>query len=80
MLVNIISIKIKGISAGLVITFQKAANIQKKEKTIRKELFLKGYTADKSFDNIIGESQAIQNAIKEAKKICKGKFAFTNLW
>ncbi len=71
LLVNIISIKIKGISAGLVITFQKAANIQKKEKTIRKELFLKGYTADKSFDNIIGESQAIQNAIKEAKKYAR---------
>jgi transcriptional regulator with PAS, ATPase and Fis domain len=64
---NIIPILVDGISHGLVLIVQEASNIKKTEEKIRKKLHLKGYFAEASFRDIIGESDLMQKAIEESK-------------
>jgi len=64
---NIIPILIENETKGLVITIQEASNIKKVEEKIRKELYLKGYTADNTFEDIIGKSKLLTKAVQEAK-------------
>jgi PAS domain S-box-containing protein len=70
---NIIPIFIENKSKGLVITVQETDNIRKVEEKIRKKLYLKGYTAENTFSNIIGESQVILEKIEEAKDYAQVK-------
>jgi len=64
---NIIPIVVEGISYGCIATFQKVSHLQKMEEKVREELYLKGYTADNTFKDIIGVSQEIKRTIDEAK-------------
>lgn len=70
---NIIPIFIDNKSKGLVITVQETDNIRKVEEKIRKKLYLKGYTAENTFSNIIGESEVILAKIEEAKDYAQVK-------
>ncbi len=64
---NVIPIKINEEVVGAVATFQKASKIQKVEKKIRNELYVKGYTAENTFDDIIGKSKSMQKVKDEAR-------------
>jgi len=64
---NIIPIEVGDEVVGVVATCQKVSRIQQMEQKIREEIYLKGHVADNTFDDIIGESNALQQAIEEAK-------------
>ncbi len=64
---NIIPIEVNEEVLGVVATFQKASRIQRMEKKIRDKLYVKGYTADNTFEDIIGESKVISQAKDEAR-------------
>lgn len=68
---NVIPVKVNGEVVGVVSTFHKISQIQKMEQKIREELYLKGYTADNTFDDIIGQSKIIQQAKEEAKNFAQ---------
>jgi PAS domain S-box-containing protein len=70
---NVIPIFIDNKSKGLVITVQETDNIRKVEEKIRKKLYLKGYTAENTFNHIIGESEVILAKIEEAKDYAQVK-------
>ncbi len=64
---NITPVKVGKEFVGVVATFQGISGIQKMEQKIRKELYLKGYVAENTFDNIIGQSKTIKQTIAEAR-------------
>ena len=64
---NIIPIKINDEVIRSVITFQKVSQIQRIEQNIRKKIYLKGYVAENKFEDIIGQSEIINNLKEEAK-------------
>lgn len=53
---------------GFVITLQDIDKIQRLEQKMRKEIITKGHYAKRTFENIIGDSDSINNTIKKAKK------------
>lgn len=66
-LANIIPITINEEVVQVVVTFQKVSQIQRMEQKIREELLRKGYTADNSFEDIVGQSAAIEQVKEEAR-------------
>ncbi len=64
---SIIPIKIAQEVVGIVITFQEVARIQKLEKKIRNELYVKGYTAENEFKDIVGKSRVLLQTKEEAR-------------
>ncbi|HEB32914.1 MAG TPA: AAA family ATPase [Spirochaetes bacterium] len=64
---NVIPIIINKEIVKVIVTFQKVSQIQKVEQKIREELYLKGHTAENSFDDIIGESEVILYIKEEAR-------------
>lgn len=68
---NTVPIIIKDKVIGTVITLHEVGYVQEVEQKIRKELFLKGHVAKYTFNNIIGNSQAITQTIKQAKNYAK---------
>lgn len=67
-LVNSMPINIKNKEQGLVITFQSADRIQVLEHNLRRQLFKKGLVAKHTFNDLIGDSPLLKDAIKRAKK------------
>lgn len=63
---NLIPIKIKNKVVGAVATFQNVDKLQELEGSIRKKIHQKGLTARYSFQDFIGDSQAIRDTIKIA--------------
>lgn len=63
---NLIPIKIKNKVIGAVATFQNVDKLQELEGSIRKKIHQKGLTARYSFQDFIGDSQAIRDTIKIA--------------
>ncbi|MDI6729425.1 MAG: PrpR N-terminal domain-containing protein, partial [Thermodesulfovibrionales bacterium] len=56
---------------GVVATFQEVEKLQKIERQIRKQLFLKGHVAKARFADIIGESMAIRQVKKRAERFAR---------
>lgn len=52
---------------GAVVTFQDVTRIQQLEASIRREIYAKGHIARFTFDDIWGDSLAIQRAVRTAK-------------
>ncbi|MDY5648525.1 MAG: sigma 54-interacting transcriptional regulator, partial [Lachnospiraceae bacterium] len=62
------SVRVGGITSGVVISFQSVIRIQQQESQIRKRLADKGLQAKYSFQDIIYRSGNMEEAIKSAKK------------
>ena len=67
-LCNKLPIMVNGNSAGAVATFQDTGKIQQWEAAIRKKIYAEGHTASYTFDDIIGSSRAIREAVAMAKE------------
>ncbi len=65
---NIIPVKVNDEVVSVISTFHRVSQIQKMEQKIREELYLKGYTAENTFNDIIGESKIIAQTKEEAWK------------
>ncbi|MFW6270009.1 MAG: sigma 54-interacting transcriptional regulator [Bacillota bacterium] len=63
---NIIPVVINEKVFRVVCTFQEVSRIKKMEEKVRGELYLKGYTAENQFEDIIGESKIIKEIKEEA--------------
>lgn len=68
---NRVPINIKNEVIGVVATFQDITKIQELEQNIRQKLSRKGLVAKHTFNDIIGESEAIKDTIYLAKKYSK---------
>ncbi len=66
-----VPIQVAGQPAGLVITFQQASAILRLEEKIRRELHTKGLTARYRFEDILGTSPVLQEAIAKARKFAR---------
>ena len=66
-LANIIPITINDEVVRVVLTFQKISHIQRMEQHIREKLYLKGYTAENTFEDIVGQSRAMTKVKEEAR-------------
>ncbi|MBE3572163.1 MAG: sigma 54-interacting transcriptional regulator [Moorella humiferrea] len=66
--INGIPIKVENRIRGLIITLQDVQQIQKLEHKIRRNLVNRGHIARYTFDDILGESMAIRDAIRRAMK------------
>ncbi len=64
---NRVPIVVDGEVMGVVATFQDVEKFQRMEASVRKKLRAKGHVAKFRFEDIIGTSQAIMNAIGTAK-------------
>lgn len=64
---NRVPIVVDGEVMGVVATFQEVENFQRMEASVRKKLRAKGHVAKFRFEDIIGSSRAITNAIETAK-------------
>jgi len=73
MLVNVIPVTIQGAVVSSVVTLQDISHIQAMEEEIRREMYLKGYTAKFHFDDIVIEDEVSQKIVDLAKR-----FAATN--
>lgn len=71
LVVNKILVKVKGGRSRYVVTFQDVTKLQNLEQTIRKQISAKGYSAKYFFRDIIGESQAVQSAVEQARHYAK---------
>jgi transcriptional regulator with PAS, ATPase and Fis domain len=67
-LCNKIPILVDGRSAGAVATFQETGKIQQWEAAIRKKIYAGGHVASFHFNDIIGASPAIREAIAMARE------------
>ena len=56
---------------GGLLTFQEISRIQKVEAQVRNELYNKGHVAPKRFDDIVGQSPAIERAVRLAGDYAK---------
>jgi PAS domain S-box-containing protein len=68
---NRIPIVVNGEVRGVVATFQEVEKIQKIERQLRKQLYLKGHVAKAKFDDIIGKSKAIHQVKARAKQFAQ---------
>ncbi len=66
--VNKMPINIKNKERGMVITFQSADRIQVLEHNLRRQLFKKGLVARHTFDDLVGKSPLLKDAVERAKK------------
>jgi PAS domain S-box-containing protein len=64
---NVIPIKINNEVVRVIATFHRISQIQKMEQRIREKLYLKGYVAENTFEDIIGQGPAIEKAKEEAE-------------
>lgn len=64
-------ITVRGEKLGCVLTFENVKNLQEQEKRIRRKISSKGYRAKYQFESILGESDAIIEAIRIAKKFAR---------
>lgn len=65
---NMIPLMLKGDNAGKVLTFQNISRIQAAESKIRERIYSRGHVAKHSFESIVGESRAIKDAVKIARR------------
>lgn len=68
LLINVNPICVEDTINGAVITIQQQTEIQSMEQKIRRRLLAKGHVSDKSFEDIIGQGEAIDRARKLAVK------------
>lgn len=68
LVVNIEPIKLADKIVGAVATLQRTNQIQAMDKKIRYTMLKKGHVADKTLDDIIGDSETIKSAKELAKK------------
>ena len=68
---NIVPVNVNGSLVGSVVTFQEVAKIQEQEQKIRKIIYEKGNEAKYTFEDIVGDSAAIDRAIKMARIFSK---------
>ncbi|AYO30575.1 sigma-54-dependent Fis family transcriptional regulator [Biomaibacter acetigenes] len=71
LLVNRANINVNSQKRGTVITFQEISKIQELEINIREELYKKGLTSSYSFEDILGSSRPLKEAIEMARKYSK---------
>lgn len=64
---NVIPIKINDEVVRVIATFHRISQIQKMEQRIREKLYLKGHVAENTFEDIVGQSPAIEKAKEEAE-------------
>ncbi len=64
---NVIPIKINNEIVRVIATFHRISQIQKMEQRIREKLYLKGHVAENTFEDIIGQSLAIEQVKEEAE-------------
>nr|WP_255319536.1 sigma 54-interacting transcriptional regulator [Dendrosporobacter quercicolus] len=72
---NKVPIVVNGKSFGAVATFQDISKIQQMEAIIRQEIYARGHIARFTFDDIIGRSGAITDAIETAKDFAATNFS-----
>lgn len=65
---NRVPILVDNVVEGVVTTFQEIERLQKLEGTMRRKLAERGFVAKYSFENILGNSPVIQNAINLARE------------
>lgn len=68
---NRLPIVVNGEVMGAVASFEDVTKIQKLEETIRHELYSRGHVAKYTFDDIVGRSRAIREAIRRAKSFAE---------
>ncbi|MDT3701138.1 MAG: sigma 54-interacting transcriptional regulator [Thermincola sp.] len=73
-IINHVPVKVKNQITGIVTTFQDITRIQELENTVRLNTHAKGLHAKITFDQIIGESKAIQKIIAVTKKYAESDF------
>lgn len=73
LVVNLEPIKVGSKVVGSVATLQKSKHIQEVEQKIRNSMLEKGHVAQAKFDNILGESQEINQTKNIAKKYAMSK-------
>lgn len=72
---NKVPIVVNGKSFGAVATFQDISKIQQMEAIIRQEIYARGHIARFTFDDIIGRSGEITDAIETAKDFAATNFS-----
>lgn len=72
-LVNVLPVAVKGATASSVATLQDVSHIQAMEEEIRREMYLKGYTAKFNFADIVARDELTLRTVSLAKR-----FAATN--
>ncbi len=65
---NRVPIKVDGRSVGVVTTFQNIASLQNLEHKVRRMLSDRGHNAKYAFDSILGESEALREAVDMARE------------
>lgn len=73
-IVNHVPVKVKNQITGIVTTFQDITRIQELENTVRLNTHAKGLQAKVTFEQIVGESKAIQKTIAVTKKYADSDF------
>lgn len=66
--VNRFPVKFEKEHFGVVITFQRLSRLQRLEQKMRREIYYKGLVARMSFEDIVGESKSIKEALETAKR------------
>lgn len=67
-ILNIVPVMVDSEQAGTVFTFQEVSRIQKLEHKVRTELYSKGLVARYRFEDIVGQSHVIMEAVNKARK------------
>ena len=65
---NFVPIKVDGRVSGAVATMQNVSRIVEMENKIRKKILSKGHVAKYTFNNILGNSSTVKDAIQTAQK------------
>ncbi|MCR4403601.1 MAG: sigma 54-interacting transcriptional regulator [Firmicutes bacterium] len=68
---NRLPVVVNGEVIGVVASFEDVTKIQKLEETIRHELYARGHVAKYTFDDIVGRSKGIKEAIRRAKSFAE---------
>ncbi len=72
-LTNRIPIVVQGEVVGAVATFKDVGMIQEAEEKIREKLYIKGFVAKNTFNDIIGHSQIIKGVKNEALRFARSE-------
>jgi len=67
-LVNVLPVAVKGATASSVATLQDVSHIQAMEEEIRREMYLKGYTAKFNFTDIVARDELTLRTVSLAKR------------
>lgn len=67
-LVNVLPVTVKGATASSVATLQDVSHIQAMEEEIRREMYLKGYTARFNFDDVVARDELTLRTVTLAKR------------